>query len=322
MKRREFITLVGGALLGGVVVGARAQQAPKTSRVGLLGVAPLSPDFFEGLKKGIGQFYPAEVAIEDRHPRSPSEGLPQLAADLVRLNVDVIFARGPQALSVARNATSSIPIVAIDLESDPVAMGFVKTLARPGGNITGVFLDLPELSGKQIEILKEVFPNLVRVAILGDSAINALQFATTESAARAFAVQPETIETRSPGGFESAFETAMKRHAKAGVLLSSPGVIGQLNQIVASSTEKRLPLISLFAEFPRAGGFMAYGPGLHEAFRRCGAYIGKILQGANPGDLPIERPERFELIINLKTAKALGVTVPPSLLARADEVIE
>src|SRR2546429_1689118 len=138
MRRRELIALIGGALLDGIAVAARAQQAPKTSRVGLLGVGPIPPHFLEGLKKGIGQFYPAEVAIEDRHPRSASEGLPQLAADLVRLNVDVIFARGPQALTAARNATSSISIVAIDLESDPVAIGFVKTLARPGGNITGV----------------------------------------------------------------------------------------------------------------------------------------------------------------------------------------
>jgi putative ABC transport system substrate-binding protein len=318
MRRREFIALLGS--IAAWPVASRAQQSSKKSQVGTLGVGPMPSQLFEAFNRGIGQFNPTEFVIEGRYPRSRSELLPELAADLVRLNMDVIFARGPQALAALKNATSSIPIVAIDFESDPIAMGFVKTLAHPGGNITGVFLDLPEMSGKQIELLKEVFPEIARVAIIGDPAINALQFGTTETAARAFSVQPETIEVRS--SFDSAFEAARTRHAEAGVLLSSPGVIAQLAQIVEFATEKRLPLISLFAEFPRAGGFMAYGPSLPESFQRCGSYVGKILQGAKPGDLPIERPERFELVINLKTAKALGIRVPPLLLARADEVIE
>ncbi len=322
MRRRKFIALLGCTMLDWAAGAARAQQSATTPRIGTLGVGPISSQLVEAFNRGIRQFNPTEFAIEGRYPRSRSELLPELAADLVRLNVDVIFARGPQALAAAKNATSSIPIVAIDLESDPIAMGFAKTLAHPGGNITGVFLDLPEMSGKQIELLKEVFPEIARVAILGDPAINALQFATTEAAARAFAVQPETIEVRSSTGFESALETARTGHAEAGVLLSSPGVIAQLSQIVGFATDKRLPLISLFAEFPRAGGFMAYGPSLPQSFQRCGSYVGKILQGAKPGDLPIERPERFELVINLKTAKALGIRVPPLLLARADEVIE
>jgi putative tryptophan/tyrosine transport system substrate-binding protein len=320
MRRREFIAALGGAAAWPLV--ARAQQSSKKSHVGTLGVGPMPSEFLEAFNRGIGQFNPTEFAVEGRYPRSRSELLPELAADLVRLNVDVIFARGPQALAAARNATSSIPIVAIDLESDPVAMGFVRTLAYPGGNITGVFLDLPEMSGKQIELLKEAFPGIARVAILGDPAINALQFETTETAARAFAVQPETIDVQNSNGFDNAIETARTRHAEAGILLSSPGVIAQMAQIVKFAIDKRLPLISLFAEFPRAGGFMAYGPSLPESFRRCGSYVGKILQGAKPGDLPIERPERFELVINLKTAKALGIRVPPMLLARADEVIE
>jgi len=320
-SRREFIALLGGAAVAWPLA-VRAQQSSKKSLVGTLGVGLLGSQLLEAFNRGIGQFNPTEFVIEGRYPQSRSELLPELAADLVRLNVDVIFARGPQALAAVKNATSSIPIVAIDLESDPIAMGFVKTLAHPGGNITGVFLDLPEMSGKQIELLKEVFPEIARVAIIGDPAINALQFGTTETAARTFAIQSETIEVRSSNGFESAFETARTRHAEAGVLLSSPGVIAQLPQIVEFATDKRLPLISLFVEFPRAGGFMAYGPSLPESFQRCGSYVGKILQGANPGDLPVERPERFELVINLKTAKALGIRVPPLLLARADKVIE
>ena len=222
----------------------------------------------------------------------------------------------------AKNATTTIPIVAVDLESDPLAMGFVQNLARPGGNITGVFLDIPELSGKEMELLKEVFPQIARVAIIGDPAINAPQFAVTKIAARAFAVQPEAIELRVLNDFDSALETAITRHAQAGIVLSSPLVFSHVRQIAELAIAKRLPLISLFAEFSRAGGFMAYGPSLSEAFRRCGGYVGKILQGAKPGDLPIERPERFELVINLKTAKTLGLAVPPTLLARADEVIE
>jgi putative ABC transport system substrate-binding protein len=320
MRRREFIAVLGGTVLGWPV--ALAQPSPQKARVGTLGVGPMPAPLFEAFNKGIGQFTSAEVLIEARHPRNKSERLSQLAADLVGLNVDVIFARGPEALAVAKNATNRIPIVAIDLESDPVAMGFVKALSRPGGTITGVFLDLPEVSGKQIELLKEVFPDVAHVAVFGDPAINALQFATTEAAARAFAVKPESIELRSPDGFETAFETAKTMHVQAGVLLSSPAVIAQMSRIVELATSRQLALISLFAEFPRAGGFMAYGPGLPESFRRCGNYVGKILQGANPGELPVERPERFELVINLKTAKTLGLSVPPTLLARADEVIE
>jgi putative tryptophan/tyrosine transport system substrate-binding protein len=328
MRRREFLVLAGAAAAWPIAV--RAQQAGKKGTVGTLGVTPHVPETIEAFTRGIGQFY-SEFAIEARHPRSRSELLSDLAAGLVRLKVDVIFARGPQAVIAAKNATSSIPIVAIDLESDPIAKGFVKTLARPGGNITGVFLDLPEMSGKQIELLKEMFPELKRVAILGDPAINALQFATTETVARSFGLQPETIEVqlqpesaelRDRNGFEVAVETAKTRHAEAGVLLSSPSVFSAMTNIAEFATNKKLPLISLFGEFPRAGGFMAYGPSLPDSFRKCGNYVGKILQGAKPGDLPIERPERFELVINLKTAKAFGIRVPPLLLTRADEVIE
>jgi putative tryptophan/tyrosine transport system substrate-binding protein len=310
MRRREFIALIAGAAAARPLA-ARAQQPAKKATVGALGVTPPVPETNEAFSRGIGQFY-SEFAIEVRYPRSRSEPLSDLAADLVRLKVDVIFARGPQAIIAAKDATSSIPIVAIDLESDPIAGGFVKTLARPGANITGVFLDLPEMSGKQIELLKEVFPALARVAIIGDPAINALQFATTQTAARSFGVQPEAIEVqpqpesgepRGRNAFESAIEAAKTRHAEAGVLLSSPSVFSAITSIAEFATDKKLPLISLFGEFPRAGGFMAYGLQLPDAFRKCGTYVGRILQGAKPGDLPIERPERFELVINLKAER-------------------
>jgi putative tryptophan/tyrosine transport system substrate-binding protein len=319
-RRREFIALIGGAAAWPLAAGA--QRSVKKPRIGTLGFAAMPPSLAPAFKQGIAQFISTEVVIEYRDAEGRPELLPDRAADLVRLSVDVIFARGPGAVAAVKNVTTTIPIVAVDLESDPVAMGFIKTLARPGGNITGVFLDIPELTGKQMELLKEVFPQIARVAILGDPAINAPQFAATESAARAFAVEPESVELRVSNDFAAALETARARGAEAGILLSSPLVFTQSRQIAELAIAKRFPVISLFSEFPKAGGFMAYGPSVPESYRRCGGYVGRILQGAKPGDLPIERPERFELVINVKTANTLSLTVPPTLLARADEVIE
>jgi putative tryptophan/tyrosine transport system substrate-binding protein len=250
------------------------------------------------------------------------ESIPEFAGDLVRLNMNVIFAAAPEAVAAVRNATTSIPIVGLDLESDPVAKGYVKSLARPGGNITGMFLDIPELSGKQVALLKEVVPRLSRIAIFGIPGLNTPQFAATETAVRALALEAEIMEVRVADDFEGALEAARTRHVEAGILLSSPLVFVSSKQISELALAKRLPLISLFGEFPKAGGFIGYGPNLDDIFRRCGDYVAKILHGAKPSDLPIQRPERFDLVINLKTAEALGITVPPVLLATADEVIE
>jgi putative tryptophan/tyrosine transport system substrate-binding protein len=319
MRRRAFLALLGGAAWS---LSASAQRAGKAPRVGTLGLSAIPDREAEGLHRGIAQFFPGKVLVENRDVAGRPELFGERAAELVRLKVDVLFARGAPALLAAKAATASIPIVAVDLESDPVAMGFVKTLARPGGNITGVFMDLPELSGKQMELLKEVFANIARVAILGDPEINAPQFAATEAAARAFAVQSDRIGVRIAADFENALKAAVAKHDEAVILLSSPPVFAQVRRIAELAVTHRLPAISLFPEFPRAGGFMAYGPSLPEAFRRCGGYVGRILQGAKPADLPIERPERFEFVINAKTAKALDRSVPPALLGRADEVIE
>jgi putative tryptophan/tyrosine transport system substrate-binding protein len=246
----------------------------------------------------------------------------EAAGNVVRLNVNVIFAATPDAVVAARNATTSIPVVALDLESDPLAKGYVKSLARPGGNLTGMFLDIPELSGKQVGLLKEIVPRLSRIAIFGIPDLNAAQFAATETAARALALEAEVMEVRVADDFEPALEAARTKHVEAGILLSSPLVFFASKQIGELSIAKRLPLISLFGEFPKAGGFIAYGPNVGDIFRRCGDYVAKILHGAKPSDLPIQRPERFDLVINLKTADALGISVPPVLLATADEVIE
>ena len=242
--------------------------------------------------------------------------------DLVRRNVNVIFAPTPETVVAARNATTSIPIVALDLESDPLAKGYVKSLARPGGNMTGMFLDLPELSGKHIGLLKEIVPRLSRIAIFGIPGLNMAQFAATETVARALALEAEILEVQVAGDFEGALEAARIKHVDAGILLSSPLVFVASKQIGELALAKRLPLISLFAEFPKSGGLIAYGPNVAEIFRKSGEYVGKVLHGAKPSDLPIQRPEKFNLVINIKTATALGLDMPTQLQQLADEVIE
>jgi putative ABC transport system substrate-binding protein len=323
MDRRAFI----GTLTGGVLAPLAAEAQPRASmpRIAMLGVTAMDPLLNDAFKQGLGEFGYTEgrnVVVEYRHADGRPERLSQLAADLVRLNVDVLFVRGAAALAAAKHATSNIPTVAVDLESDPVAMGFVRNLAQPGGNITGVFLDLPELSGKQLQLLKEVIRPISRVAILGDPVLNAPQFQATAGAAQALAIEPQLLEVRASRDFDTALEAAGRGRAGAVLLLSSPLVFTGRVEISALAIKRRLPAVSMFVEFAEAGGVMAYGPSLREAFWRGGAYAGRILRGAKPGGLPVQRPTKFELVINLKTAKALGLTIPPSLLQRADQVIE
>ena len=324
MDRRTFL----GALVSGLLaapLAAEGQQSGKVPRIGVLGVTAMAPSLGEAFRQGLGQFGYTEgrnIVIDQRHAEGRPEGLPQLASDLVRLKVDIIFARGAGALSAAKHATRLIPTVAVDLESDPVAMGFVQNLAQPGGNITGVFLDLPGLSGKQLQLVKEVIRPVLRVAILGDPKLNGPQFQATEVAAKALAIPAQLLEVRAVGDFRGALEAARTGRANAVLLLSSPLVFTHRANISTLAVERGLPAVSMFVEFAEAGGLMAYGPSLREAFWRAGAYAGRILQGAKPGELPVERPTKFELVINLRTAKALGLTIPPSLLQRADLVIE
>jgi putative tryptophan/tyrosine transport system substrate-binding protein len=277
--------------------------------------------FRQGLAEA-GYMEGKNLAIEYRFANFKFDLLPELAGDLVRLNVNVIFGSSPEALAAATNATTTIPVVGIDLESDPIAKGYVKSLARPGGNMTGMFLDLPELSGKQVGLLKEIVPRLSRIAIFGIPGLNAAPFAATETVVRALALEAEIFEVRVADDFDQALEAAHTRHADAGILLSSPLVFLASKQIGELALAKRLPLISLFAEFPKSGGLIAYGPNVAEIFRRSGDYVGKILHGAKPSELPIQRPERFDLVINLKTATALGLDMPTQLQQLADEVIE
>jgi putative tryptophan/tyrosine transport system substrate-binding protein len=320
MRRREFISVLAGATAW--PLGALAQT--KMPVVGVLTIFGPIPDQFVTFRRALaeaGYVAGANLAIEYRYANWKPEVLPAAAGDLVRRNVNAIFAVTPEAVDAARNATSSIPIVAVDLERDPVAMGYVQSVAHPGGNLTGMYLDLPEFCGKQLELLKQVFPRS-RIAIFGVPGLNALQFDTMVSVARTLAVEPEIIEVRSPDDFEGALAAAAAKHIEAGVMLSSP-LVGNFSQRIGElALAKRIALISFFLNFPQAGGFMAYGMNVWELYARCGTYVAKILQGAKPSDLPIQRPEKFVLIISLKTAEALGVTVPPALLATADHVIE
>jgi putative tryptophan/tyrosine transport system substrate-binding protein len=283
MRRREFITLAGGAVAA-LPLAARAQQ-PAMPVVGFLNIATAEgiPHLVAAFRRGLAEAGYVEgknLAIEYRFGNFKPELLPQAASDLVRLDVSAIFAATPEAVAAAKNATTSIPIVALDLETDPLAKGYVKSLARPGGNITGMFLDLPELSGKQIELLKQIVPHLSRIAIFGVPGLNVAQFAAAESAVQVLALEAEVMEVRVADEFKQALDAARTRHVEAGILLSSPLVFGSSKQIGELALSKRLPLISLFSEFPKTGGLLAYGPNTGEMFKRCGDYVAKILHGA------------------------------------------
>jgi putative tryptophan/tyrosine transport system substrate-binding protein len=276
--------------------------------------------FIQGLSEA-GYVDGRNARIESRYYETPDRTF-AVANELVALRCDVIFAAAPYAIEAARRATSTIPIVGLDLESDPVARGWAVSLARPGGNVTGWFLDLPELAGKQIELLKEAVPKLSQLAVLWDSEIGAVQFRAAQSAARIAAVTVHSLPIDRTGDFNDAFARAARERVHGMVVLSSPLILQMRSQIAELALKSGLPTISLFSVFPRFGGLMAYGPNLPDTFRHVASYIDRLLKGAKAGDLPIERPTKFDLVINLKTAKALGLEIPPMLLARADEVIE
>ena len=322
------LTIIGALLAIGALVSALAAQAQgpgKQARVGIVGLTPNNPGNREMFKQGLAQQGYVEgqrVTFVDRNADNVPARLQGVTEELVRLQPDILFARGPDAVFAIRRTGTKIPIVAVDLESDPVAAGFAKSLAHPGGNVTGVFMDLPEMTAKQLQLLREILPNLSRVAVLGDSFGNAAQFRAAERAARTLGIQLQGFEGRTLAELETAMESARAAGDKAIILFSSPLVFGNSARLATVALEKRLPTVSLFGAFPHAGGLLSYGPNIGEAFRRCGVYVAKVLAGAKAGDLPIERPERFELVINTKTAKALGLTMPPSLLARADQLID
>ena len=328
MRLRALGLLVTLAL--GIFVAPLAAAAPPQGHIPRLGVLspnpppPPLPEAFSGLQQGLRELSYVEgqtIACEVRYAEGYAERLPALAAELVRLRVDMIFAIGLAAVRGATQATGTMPIVAVDLETDPVASGLVASLGRPGGNLTGVFLGMPELSGKWLELLQEVLAKPTRVAVLGDPTINALQFRVMAVAAQQVAVPLQPLEVRGPDELEQAIEAASTSGTGALILLSSPMVTRHGARLAELAAQHRLPTISPFSSFAEAGGLMSYGPSVTDMGRRCAVFVDKILKGATSADLPIERPTKFELVINLKTAKQIGLTIPPSILFQADVVI-
>jgi ABC-type uncharacterized transport system substrate-binding protein len=307
---------------------AQAQQPTKIPRIGYLSPNSLSfnPARIEAFRQGLRELGYVEgknIVIEYRNTEGKLDRLPSLAAELVRLKVDIIVTTSPAPTRAAKEATSTIPIVFAQ-DGDPVASGFVASLARPGGNITGLSTLAPELSGKRLELLKEVVPKLSRVAVFGTSTTpsTAPTIKETELAAGAFKVQLQYLDVLEPKDIETAFRTATKGRADAVLVLAGPVVLFQRTQIAELALKSRLPAIYPQTEFTEAGGLMYYGANTPDMYRRAATYVDKILKGARPGDLPVEQPTKFELVINLKTAKQIGVTIPPNVLARADKVIK
>jgi putative tryptophan/tyrosine transport system substrate-binding protein len=326
MRRREFITLLGGAATAWPLA-ARAQLS-KLPVVGVLyqvstdtGSHPYIADFGQGLRD-LGYVEGQNVIVQWR-PARRAEQLPEFAAELVRRSVDVIVAAGSQAVQAARQATRSIPIV-MTSSSDPIGTGFVESLARPGGNITGLSLLSTDLSGKRLQLLKEVVPGLGSVGVLWnpDDPPAALSLKETQTAAEALGLSTHVVEVRVPDDFERAFASFSTARVQAIDLLSAPIMQNYAQQIAMLALKSRMPTIQNSNAFSEAGGLMSYGPKYADLYRRAAFYVDKLLKGAKPSDLPVEQPTRFELVVNLKTAKVLGLTVPPSLLVAADGVIE
>jgi putative ABC transport system substrate-binding protein len=308
---------------------ARAQTPtpPSTKQVGFLTPAtcpadhPTSMPFVDGLR-ALGHVDGKGMVLQCRVSNGSAEHYRQLAADLVGHKVDVIFAVSSSAVRAARAETSRIPIVALDLETDPVASGIAASLARPGGNTTGIFQDLPELSAKRLGLLRDALPRLARVAMLWDDAMDRGPLTAAVEQARALGLRAQIATVRSPADFDAAFRAMARERAGAVVVIQSPMLEVRNKEVLDLAFANRLPVVGVFPSFARAGALMTYGPQIEDLFRQSAAFIDKILRGARPGDVPIERPTRFYLYINLKTAKALGLTIPPSLLLRADQVIE
>ncbi len=315
---------VAFAMCGAV---AQAQQPKKVPRIGLL--SPFSPSataswhqaFRQGLRD-LGWVEGKNISIEYRYADGKNDRLPDLAADLVRLKVDIIVASVNTDALVAKNATRIIPIV-VASAGDPVAIGLVASLARPGGNITGLSQISPELTGKRLELLKEIVSKLSRVAVIWNpqGTTSPLSWKEIQLPARELGIQLHSLEVRSPKDFDKAFEEATRARAGALAIMPDPLFAGNLKRIAELAAKSRLPSIFHLEEFVESGGLVAYGVDRSDQFRRAATYVDKILKGTKPADLPVEQPTKFELVINLKAAKQIGLTIPPNVLARADRVI-
>jgi putative tryptophan/tyrosine transport system substrate-binding protein len=327
MRRRDFFVLVGIATAARVL-DANALESGKLYKIGILtagGPGPLTPlrDMLREDLRELGLIEGKNLAFEGRYAENDLDPLPALAAELVSLEVDLIIAVGTLAPLAAKRATVTIPIV-MAAAGDPVGSGLIASLARPGGNVTGTSLMAPDLGGKRLELVKELLPEISRVAVLWNAAnpYSALVFKATVGAAWTLAIEVQSLEVRGPADFDGAFEAATGQHIGALIAVEDPLTNDHRHKIAEFAAGKRLPMIAGLRMFAEAGGLMSYGADVSDTFRRSVAYVAKILKGAKPSDLPVEQPTKFELVINLKTAKALGLTIPPLILARADEVIE
>jgi putative ABC transport system substrate-binding protein len=324
MRRREFITLIGGATVAWPLA-ARAQQSGR-QQIGFLYPGPQAAaasriaSFLSGLHAG---GLPAEkVTIVPRITGGDPTLLGPMAADLAANKVDLIWTIGPAAAQAAHAATTTIPILSSDLESDPLGTGFIAAIRRPGGNVTGVFLDFPDFSKKWLQALKEAVPQIASVGVLWDSTTGPYQRRAVESAAAELGLKVAILEVGVRDDFDRALQLAIRQDVGGLIALSSPFIGGNIKQLADLSLKYHLPAVTLFTDFPRNGGLMAYGPNIQSINRQDGVMAAKILLGASPAETPIETPIRFEFVLNLKTAKSLGIVIPASTLLRADEVIE
>jgi putative ABC transport system substrate-binding protein len=328
MKRREFITLAGGAAAW--PLSARAQQTDRMRRIGVLqGLAASDPEWsrrfgaFKQRLQELGWIEGRSVAFEFRFADGTPERLPALAAELVQANVDVILTNAAQPIEAARKATSTVPIVMASV-GDALGAGYVASLARPGGNVTGLTLVATDQSAKRLQLVKEIVPNLARVAVFwnANASGHRLQLQEMERATPGLALTLQSLPIRNADDIDDGLQAALQAKAQAIVTMDDPVVQSQRARIVAFAMRQRLPVMSEFRPATEAGALMSYGPNQIELWGRAAAYVDKILKGAKPADLPVEQPTKFELVINLKTAKTIGLTVPDKLLALADEVIE
>jgi putative ABC transport system substrate-binding protein len=326
VKRRDFITLLGGAAVGWPLA-ASAQAQPKIPRVGyVFGSTPTAATYIEAFRQGLRELGYVEgqtIVLELRWAEGRAERMPELVAELVGLKVDVLVAVSNSAALAAKNATQTIPIVVLAV--DPVGQGLVGSLSRPGGNVTGLSFFSETINGKRLQLLKEVVPGLARVGVLRNplNPNHPIYWKDTEVAAQRLGVALEALEVRGPEDFKAAFATAKQRNAQALLDLGDPLTFTYRSRITALAASNRLPVMYPYREFTLdAEGLISYAPNGDFLNRRAASFVDKILKGAKPADLPVEQSTKFELIVNVRVAKALGLTVPPSLLALADEVIE
>jgi putative ABC transport system substrate-binding protein len=327
MRRREFITFLCGMALASAFT-SRAQPAPDVAIVGVLSpfpastAAPWHKAFTEGLRE-LGWIEGKNIRIEYRYAEGRATLLPELAADLVRHRVNVIVTSVNTDTLVMKNATQTIPIVMASA-GDPVGGKLVISLARPGGNITGLSQIAPDLAGKRLQVLKEFVPRLTRVAVLWNpkGTTSPIAWSEIQIPAQQLSIKLQSLPVTGPNGFENAFQNAIAAHSDALIIMPDPLFAGNLQRLAELSAKNGLPSTFHLREYADHGGLVAYGVDRTDQFHRAAGFVDKILKGAKPADLPVEQPTKFELVINLKTAKTLGITVPPTLLTRADEVIE